>query len=80
MNDSIWQCSAYNITIREAADNFARRYWPSPRKVVEFKMLNTCSATFQVKNGLNTYRISLERSRSEYVYQIERQVAPEFSE
>ena len=53
----IYQCDADIVkTAKGAAIEFARNYWTEPRKVVGFKD----DGTFQVKNGIRTYRVELD--------------------
>ena len=46
---------------RDAAREFASRYWAQPRKVRDLKAINNEHATFGVKNGIRTYTATLTR-------------------
>jgi hypothetical protein len=53
----IYSCDADIVkTAKNAAIEFARSYWAQPRKVVGFK----ADGTFQVKDGVRTYRVELD--------------------
>lgn len=55
---------ANKITAKQAAEEFARKYWDKPRKVVMMKVKPKSSgivATFKVEGGVNTYEIGLSK-------------------
>lgn len=59
MCEILWQTDAHNITPRNALDQFCRTYWDKPRKP-RAVAISSFTGTFQVVDGVRTYKIALD--------------------
>jgi hypothetical protein len=48
----IWQCEKYDVTAKEAIEQFCRSYWAQPRRHHKIQP----DGTFKMVGGLATYR------------------------
>lgn len=58
MDELVFQVLAYGYTDRQAAIQFARKWFPEPREIESFTKAETFKpATFKLANGVATYKV-----------------------